>query len=77
MIILGEGGVRKLKLIQTMTYAFEQKEVHEWCVKGTYTGITAFLIDGKMLHVLDDIPVWGGKQSAQTLKRLQEFWHGK
>jgi hypothetical protein len=46
MMIPGERGVRKLKLIQMMTYAFAQKKVHEWCVKGAYTGIAVSLIDG-------------------------------
>jgi PIF1-like helicase len=77
MMIPGEGGIGKSKLIQTMTCAFEQKKVGDWCVKGTYTGIAASLIDGKTLHVLAGIPVRGGKQSAQTLKKLQEFWRGK
>jgi ATP-dependent exoDNAse (exonuclease V) alpha subunit len=46
-------------------------------VKGAYTGIAASLIDGKTLHVLGGIPVRGNKQSAQTLKRLREFWRTK
>jgi PIF1-like helicase len=77
MMVPGEGGIGKLKLIQTMTCALEQKEVGDWCVKGAYTGIAASLIDGKTLHVLAGIPVHGGKRSAQTLKKLQEFWCGK
>ena len=43
-------------------------------VKGAYTGIAASLINGKTLHVLAGIPVRGGKQSAQTLQKLREFW---
>jgi PIF1-like helicase len=77
MMVPGEGGIGKSKLIQTMTCAFEQKEVGDWCVKGAYTRIAASLTDGKTLHVLAGIPVRGGKQSAQTLKKLWEFWRGK
>lgn len=77
MMIPGEGGVGKSKLIQTITQAFQQKEVGDWCVKGAYTGIAASLIDGKTLHVLGGIPIRGGKQSAQTVKKLREFWRTK
>jgi hypothetical protein len=77
MVIPGEGGVGKSKLIQTMTQDFEQRNVGQWWVKGAYTGIAASLIDGKTLHVLGGIPVRGGKQSAQTVKKLREFWSGK
>ena len=45
--------------------------------EGAYTGIAASLIDGRTLHVLAGIPVRGGKQSAQTLKKLREFWRTK
>lgn len=62
MIIPGEGGVGKSKLIQTMTQNFECSGVGHWWVKGAYTGITVLLIDGKTLHVLAGIPVRGGKQ---------------
>ena len=64
MMIPGEGGVGKSKLIQIMTQNFGQHNVREWMVKGAYTGIAASLIDGKTLHVLAGIPVRGGKQSA-------------
>ena len=77
MFIPGEGGVGKSKLIQTMTRSFESRGKSQWCVKGAYTGIAASLIDGKTLHVLGGIPVRGGKQSAQTLKRLRTFWKDK
>lgn len=70
MMIPGEGGVGKSKLIQTITKVFQQREVGDWCIKGAYTGITASLIDGKTLHVLAGIPIHGGKQSAQTMKKL-------
>ena len=77
MFIPGEGGVGKSKLIQTMTRSFEERRKGYWCVKGAYTGIAASLIDGKTLHVLGGISVRGGKQSAQTLKRLRTFWSDK
>ena len=77
MVIPGEGGVGKSKVIQVITQNFQKCGVRDWWVKGAYTGIAASLIDGKTLHVLAGIPVRGGKQSAQTLKKLHEFWRTK
>ena len=74
MMIPGEGGVGKAKVIQIMTEIFQKHGLREWWVKGAYTGIAASLIDRKTLHVLAGIPVRGGKQSAQTMKKLHEFW---
>lgn len=70
MMIPGEGRTGKSRLIQSITENFDQCGVGEWCVKGAYTGIAALVTNGKTLHVLAGIPVRGGKQSAQTLKRL-------
>ena len=70
MMIPGEGGVGKSKLVQTITQNFQQRDLGHWWVKGAYTGIAASLIDGKTLHVLAGIPVKGRRQSAQTLKKL-------
>ena len=77
MVIPGEGGVGKTKLIQTITQNFHRQKANNSLVKGVYTGIAASLIDGKTLHVLAGIPVRGGKQSAQTLRKLREFWRTK
>ena len=76
MFIPGEGGVGKSKVIQTMTQIFQRRGLDDWWVKGAYTGIAASLIDGKTLHVLAGIPI-RGKQSAQTLKKIHEFWRTK
>ena len=70
MMIPGEGGVGKSKLVQTITQNFQQRNLGHWWVKGAYTGIAASLIDGKTLYVLAGIPVKGRRQSAQTLKKL-------
>jgi hypothetical protein len=77
MMIPGEGGTGKSKLIQIITVNFDCRNVGEWCVKGMHTGMAALVIDGRTLHVLAGIPVRGGKQSGQTLKRLREFWRTK
>jgi hypothetical protein len=64
MMIPGEGGTGKSKLIQMITINFDRHNVGEWCVKGAYTDIAASVIDGRTLHVLAGIPVRGGKQSG-------------
>ena len=74
MMVPGEGGVGKSKVIQTITRNFHCRDVGNWLVKGAYTGIAASLIDGKTLHVLAGIPIKGGKQSGQTIKKLREYW---
>jgi hypothetical protein len=77
MMIPGEGGVGKSKLIQTISLNFQRRGKGDWLVKGASTGIAASLIDGKTLHVLGGIPVRGGKQSGHTKKRLRQFWRTK
>ena len=70
MMIPGEGGVGKSKLIQTITQKFQQQNLGHLWVKGAYTGIAASLINVKTLHVLAGTPVKGRRQSAQMLKKL-------
>ena len=41
MVIPGEGGVGKTKVIQTITENFRHRGVDDWCVKGAYTGIAS------------------------------------
>jgi hypothetical protein len=77
MIIPGEGGVGKSKVLQFITQCFKQNGMEDVLVKGAYTGIAASLIDGKTLHSLTAFPIRGGKQSAQTLRRLRDFWRDK
>ncbi|KAG1858186.1 hypothetical protein F4604DRAFT_1519565, partial [Suillus subluteus] len=50
MIIPGEGGVGKSKMIQTITENFRDRGVADMLVKAAYTGIAASIIDGKTLH---------------------------
>lgn len=77
MLIPGEGGVGKSKMIQTITDNFRSRGVASILVKGAYTGIAASVIDGKTLHVLGGIAVNGREPGPQTLKRLAAFWKGK
>lgn len=73
IIILGEGGTGKSHTIQAITTNFKRRKVKDWLVKGAYTGIAASIIDGSTLHVLTAMPIRGSR-SAQTMKKLREFW---
>jgi hypothetical protein len=76
MIIPGEGGTGKSHTIQTITNNFIRQNAKHWLVKGAYTGIAASIIDGSTLHVLTAMPIRGSR-SAQTMKKLREFWKNK
>ncbi|KIL57192.1 hypothetical protein M378DRAFT_88235, partial [Amanita muscaria Koide BX008] len=52
MIIYGEGGTGKSKIIQTVTEAFSSKGVNHMLIKSAYTGVAASLIDGKTTYTL-------------------------
>ncbi|KAJ3742588.1 hypothetical protein DFH05DRAFT_1372942, partial [Lentinula detonsa] len=49
MIVHGEGGTGKSRVIQTITQMFEKSGAASMLLKSAYTGI-ASLIDGKTLH---------------------------
>ena len=46
-------------------------------VKSAFMGIAATLIDGKMLHIIVQIPVYGGTQLQEATGKLAKFWHDK
>ncbi|OCH88800.1 hypothetical protein OBBRIDRAFT_695813, partial [Obba rivulosa] len=50
MVLYGEGGTGKSKVIQTITEDFVQQGAAHMLVKAAYTGIAASLIDGKTTH---------------------------
>lgn len=77
MLIHGEGGTGKSKVIQTVTEYFTQRGVKHMLLKAAYTGMAASLIDGKTTHTIamisnrDDNK---GTISAETKAKLQVFW---
>ncbi|THH26935.1 hypothetical protein EUX98_g7252 [Antrodiella citrinella] len=76
MIIYGEGGTGKSKVIQTATDAFKAKGVSYLLVKAAYTGIAASLIDGKTTHVIGRISVGRhGELTMEARAKLQRLWH--
>ncbi|KAJ3991580.1 hypothetical protein F5050DRAFT_1545790, partial [Lentinula boryana] len=50
MIVHGEGGTGKSRVIQTITQMFEKSRAASMLLKSAYTRIAASLIDGKTLH---------------------------
>jgi hypothetical protein len=47
---------------------FWKKDIENWCVKGAYTEIAAFLINEKTLHVLAGIPVREKKTISSNIE---------
>ncbi|CUA73486.1 hypothetical protein RSOLAG22IIIB_05336 [Rhizoctonia solani] len=76
MLMIGEGGTGKSKVIQTITQEFVNRGVSHTLVKSAYTGIAASLIDGKTTHQIAGIVVGQKDQtlSIEARKRLAIFW---
>lgn len=52
MILYGEGGTGKSRVIQTITAVFAHYNASHMLVKAAYTGVAASLIGGKTTHVI-------------------------
>jgi hypothetical protein len=52
MILYGEGGTGKSKVIQTVTERFVQKDALFLLLKSAYTGVAASIINGKTTHII-------------------------
>jgi hypothetical protein len=77
MIIHGEGGTGKSKVIQTVTDAFTFREAMALLLKAAYTGVAASIILGKTLHFIGHISVDQSGHihlSDETKAKLQAFW---
>ncbi len=79
MVLYGEGGTGKSKVIQTITEEFNQRDVKQMLVKAAYTGVAASLIDGKTTHNIGGLSVKqrGNSVSDETKTKLQQFWKYK
>jgi hypothetical protein len=69
MLICGEGGTGKSRLIQAITEMFERRQSAKMVVKGAYTGIAASVINGKTLHVLFKLAAHGNKAPSEAVLR--------
>ena len=74
MIIHGEGGMGKSRVIQTVTDYFAHKSSKYLLLKAAYTSVTDSLIDGKTTHVIGMISTTGRLMSDETKAKLQQFW---
>ena len=50
MVLYGEGGTGKSKVIQTVTHAMTARDAKDLLIKSAYTGIAASLIDVRTVH---------------------------
>lgn len=75
MIVHGEGGTGKSRVIQTITEYFIQRGSKYLLLKAVYTGVTASIIDGKTTHIIGMISTSGRPMSNETKAKLQQFWH--
>ncbi|KAL1709673.1 hypothetical protein EV121DRAFT_194311, partial [Schizophyllum commune] len=57
MLLYGEGGTGKSRVIQTVTALFRAKGLPHYLLKSSYTGVAASLIDGKTLHVIAKLSI--------------------
>jgi PIF1-like helicase len=74
MLIHGEGGTGKSRVIQTVTEQFSRRGSKFILMKAAYTGVAASLIDGKTTHVIRMISTSGRPMSDETKAKLQKFW---
>ena len=75
MLIHGEGGTGKSKVIQTTTEYFAQRGSKFMLLKAAYTGVAASLIDGKTTHTIGFMSRGNETtMSAETRAKLQAFW---
>lgn len=79
MIIYGEGGTGKLKVIQTMSEAFIARGQSELLIKTAYMGVMTSLIDGKMTHMIGGMSTYrrNSNMSAETKAKMRQFWKHK
>jgi hypothetical protein len=74
MLIHGEGGTGKSKVIQTITAHFAHRGTKYMLLKAAYTGVAASLIDGKTTHTIAVISRDGNKPVSNKVRaKLQQF----
>ena len=79
MLVHGEGGTGKSKLLHTVTEAFRQRGCLHRLLKAAYTGIAASQVDGKTIHTIAGISIKNGRyennsMSEETKLKLERFW---
>ena len=75
MLIHGEPGTRKSKVIQTTTEHFIACAAKHMLMKSAYTGVASSIIDGKTMHSIAVIsPRKDGTLNAKSRRKLQRIW---
>jgi hypothetical protein len=77
MIIHGEGGTGKSRVLQTVTSAFQHRGCQHYLMKAAYTGVAASLIDGKTTHVIGGIGIGANLDQSlahETRAKMEKFW---
>ena len=74
LIINGEGGTGKSRLIEAITNYFAYRGVSHYLVKMAYTGVAASHIQGVTCHSAAMIGHNQKTMSNKTKAKLQEFW---
>ena len=79
MIIHGEGGTGKSKVLQTVTAAFKQQRCEHILLKAAYTAVAASLIDGKTTHTIGSMTLTSGCElnkpvSDEGKTKLEKTW---
>jgi hypothetical protein len=79
MLLHGEGGTGKSRVIQTITDLFKQRGILHKLIKVAYTGVAASLIEGETIHKSTKIRIngGGGKLPVRTIKELEVKWQDK
>lgn len=81
LIIHGEGGTGKSKVLQTVSDAFRHRACQNRLIKAAYTGVAASLIDGKTTHIVGGISLTSEHSnlddpvSEEVKKKLEGFWN--
>lgn len=75
MVLYGEGGTGKSRVIQTITESFSACGAAHMLMKAAYTGVAASLVNGKTTHVIPCLSL-ASKSSVTdaSKKKLQDFW---
>ena len=76
MLLHGEGGIGKSKVIQMITEYLERRGAKHLLLKAAYMGVAVSLIRGKTTHTIGMISqssVKNGTVSRETQAKLQEF----
>jgi hypothetical protein len=75
MVLYGEGGTGKSRVIQTITESFTAYGAAHMLVKAAYTGVAASLVNGKTTHVIASLSLRSRDSVTDAAKKkLQDFW---